>query len=344
MLSITKELCALNGVTGCEDEVAEYIINRITPHVDEIKVDPLGSIIAYKKGTIDPPEKIMFFSHMDEIGFIVKRITDDGYIKFGIVGMNTDPRAVIGKRVLIGENRVPGVIGIKAIHLTTADERKIMPKVQEMYIDIGAETKENALKLVSYGDYIVFDSQPEDFGEGLIKARALDGRAGCAALIKLIEEGPDVSAVYVFAAQDEVGFRSSTGGGPAAFNAEAEVAIVVDGVIAADLPGVSAYDRVCEVGKGAVVPFMNGAIYDKNLVALIQRLADENGITWQEQTVPSPGGMLSKTIEKTRTGVKVCGISVPVRYPRTGASLAAVSDIEAVYDLASEVLKTFGGK
>ena len=129
----------------------------------------------------------MLCAHMDEVGVIITRITDDGFLKFDFVG-GVDRRVAIGKPVVIGEKKVPGVIGLKAIHLTTKEERKKAPKTESLYIDIGAKDRESAEKLVELGDYGAFVCQPEEFGDGLFKARAIDDRVGCAIMLKLLEE------------------------------------------------------------------------------------------------------------------------------------------------------------
>jgi len=184
VLNTLKELCLLSGVSGDEDEVRQYIMDKASPFAGSLRTDALGNLIVFKKGKKSTGNKLMLCAHMDEVGIIVTRITDEGFLKFDFVG-GVDRRVAIGKPVSIGPNQVPGVIGLKAIHLTTREERKKAPKTDALYIDIGARDKESAEKLVELGAYGAFVCEPEEFGDGLFKARAIDDRVGCAVMLKL---------------------------------------------------------------------------------------------------------------------------------------------------------------
>ena len=178
MIELMKQLCALPGPSGCEDAVREFVLEKVKPFADEMKTDAIGNIMVFRKGKKALERPVVLCAHMDEVGVIIKKITDDGMLKFGFVG-GVDPRVVIGRPVRFGD--VQGVIGIKAVHLTTAAERRTMPKTKDLYIDIGAASKAAAEDKVSLGDYGVFDSAVVEFGDGLIKAKAIDDRVGCAA-------------------------------------------------------------------------------------------------------------------------------------------------------------------
>ena len=162
-----------------------FLKEKITPYADKITVDTIGNLIALKKGSSD--KKIMLAAHMDEVGFIVSGINDKGYIEFKTVG-GIDTRVMLSKRVLVGRNKIPGVIGIKAIHLQEKSERDSVPTVKDLYIDIGADNKEDAEKFVCVGDYISFDTKFEMLGKNTFKAKAIDDRAGCAILLELIKK------------------------------------------------------------------------------------------------------------------------------------------------------------
>ena len=168
MIELMKQLCALPGPSGCEDAVREFVLEKVKPFADEIKTDAIGNIMVFRKGKKALERPVVLCAHMDEVGVIIKKITDDGMLKFGFVG-GVDPRVVIGRPVRFGD--VQGVIGIKAVHLTTAAERRTMPKTKDLYIDIGAASKAAAEDKVSLGDYGVFDSAVVEFGDGLIKAK-----------------------------------------------------------------------------------------------------------------------------------------------------------------------------
>ena len=165
MIDTVKTLCYLSGVSGFEDEVRDYILERVLDHADEIVTDPMGNLMVFKKGRVTPQKRVMLAAHMDEVGLIITSIDDDGYLKFSFVG-GIDRRVAIGKSVFVGDNRVPGVIGIKAYHLVSRDEEKKVPKTDDMYIDIGVKNKKEAQEIVSLGDAAVFDDTIVEFGVG----------------------------------------------------------------------------------------------------------------------------------------------------------------------------------
>ena len=329
MLNTLKELCRLDGVSGNEDEVRRYLIDKATPHADRLHVDPIGSLIVFKKGKKSTGNKLMLAAHMDEVGVIVTHITDDGFLKFDFVG-GVDRRVAIGKPVVIGQNKIPGVIGLKAVHLTAKEERKKVPKTDSLYIDIGAKDKQSAQQRVEPGDYGAFVCRPEEFGDGLFKARAIDDRVGCAVMLKLLEEDLPLDVTFAFTAQEEVGTRGAFG---AAFSVTPEIALVLETTTAADLPGVEGHRRVCSPGKGPVISYMDGGtIYDRPLFETLRRLAEENRIPWQTKEYIS-GGNDARTIQRSKSGVRVAALSAAVRYLHAPASVGSVADFESMLKL-----------
>ena len=195
----------LNGVSGYEENVRNFIINEIKDFC-EYKIDNLGNLIAFKKGNSTPKNKVMISAHMDEVGMIVTYINSDGTLKISSVG-GVDPRVVFGRQVIIGENNLIGVIGAKAIHNLSEEERKTAVRFDKMYIDIGCENKEGAEKLVSLGDTVAFSSDYIEFGNGFIKAKAIDDRAGCAIMINMIKSELEFDTWFTFVVQEEIGLR-----------------------------------------------------------------------------------------------------------------------------------------
>ena len=206
MLETLKTLCSLSGVSSREDQVRDYIRRRVEPHADQVRTDALGNLIVFKRGARAAGNRLMLCAHMDEVGLIVKSVTDEGYLKFGCVG-GIDRRVLLGKRVTVGERAVPGVIGLKAIHLTTPEERKKVPKLTDLYIDIGAKDQAEALAQVELGDVCTFVSDTVEFGSGMLKAKAIDDRVGCAVMVKLLEEELPMDCTFVFSVMEEVGTR-----------------------------------------------------------------------------------------------------------------------------------------
>jgi len=334
MLEQLKELCALNGVSGNEDEVRNYIRRAAAPCADFIRTDAVGNLIVHKKGKRATGNKLMIAAHMDEVGLIVTGITEQGFLRFDFVG-GVDRRVAIGKHVVVGEKCIPGIIGLKAIHLVERDEMKKVPKVENLYVDIGVKDRAAAEALVSLGDYGSFVTKPEEFGSGMFKAKAIDDRLGCAVMLALLKEELPLDVTFVFTAQEEVGTRGAFG---AAFSVTPEVALVLETTTAADLPDVPGSQRVCRPGKGPVISYMDaGTIYDRGLFEALGNLADANQIPWQTKEYVA-GGNDARSIQRTKSGVRVAAISAAVRYLHAPASVASLKDFEDILCLTRHFL------
>ena len=324
MRSELFELCRLNGVSGDEDRVREYIRRKAEPYADSMRTDALGNLIVFKKGKKSTGNKVLVAAHMDEVGLIVTKVTEDGFLKFDFVG-GVDRRVTIGKPVVLGENKVPGIIGLKAIHLVKREEMSKAPKTESLYIDIGAKNKEEALALVEPGTYGSFVGEPEEFGNGLIKAKAIDDRIGCAIMLSLLRQELPMDVTFAFTAQEEVGTRGAFG---AAFSVTPEIALVLETTTAANLPDVEDHRKVCAPGKGPVISFMDGAtIYDRPLFEKLRDLAVKNEIPWQTKEYIA-GGNDARTIQRTKSGVRVAAMSAAVRYLHAPASVGSMADFE----------------
>jgi len=340
MVNTLKTLCMLSGVSSFEDEVRNYIKERVASHADSIRVDAMGNLIVFKKGAKSTGNKLMLCAHMDEVGLIIRAITEDGYLKFSCVG-GIDRRVLLGKRVTVGDNKATGIIGLKAIHMTSPEERKRVPKLEEYYIDIGAKDKEEAEKLVSIGDCGVFVSDVVEFGNGMLKAKAIDDRVGCAILVKLLEEDLPMDCTFVFTVQEEVGTRGAFG---AAFSVTPEIAMVLEGTTAADNPALDEHCQVCWPGRGPVISWMDGsAVYDRELFELLRDLADQNNVPWQMKHYLA-GGTDAGAIQRTKEGVRVTGISAAVRYLHAPSSVASISDMEHMLTLARLFIRAVAEK
>ncbi|MBS6445383.1 MAG: M42 family peptidase [Ruminococcus sp.] len=328
MLENLKELCLLNGISGDEKSVREYIISQIKDYVQSYTVDNLGNLIVFKKGKSSSDKKVLISAHMDEVGLIATYINYDGTIKFDTVG-GINPDVIIGRQVSV--NGLFGVVGTQAIHNIPQSQRGKEPNVQEMYVDIGTNSKEETLKYVSLGDSINFFSKYENFGNDYIKSKALDDRVGCAILIDLIKSNLEFDAYFTFVVQEEVGLRGSK---VASYTVNPDYAIVLEGTTAGDIGGSVGEKKVCTIGDGAVVSFMDRrTIYDKELYRLCFDISKENNIPCQTKTMVA-GGNDSGSIHISRGGVRTIAISVPCRYIHSGASVMALSDAHACESLA----------
>lgn len=326
-----KELCLINSTSGDESAVRDFIINEIKDYC-EYDVDNLGSVIALKKGRKTPDKKVMLCAHMDEVGFIITDITDDGYLKFAPVG-GIDSKVAADRVVKV--NDVKGVIGLKPVHLLGEDEKKKSPKYKELCIDIGAKDKEDAQKYVHLGDYAYFESEYYEFGDSFIKSKALDDRIGCMLLIELIKSELEYDTYFCFNVQEEVGLRGSA---CTAYAVQPDISVVFESTTAGDICGVSGGDRVCVLGEGPVVSFMDGrTIYDKELYRLAMEIAENNGIKAQTKTAIA-GGNDAGAIQTSGKGSRVMAISLPCRYIHSAASVVKESDIDETRKLVKALL------
>lgn len=336
MMALLEQLCMLNSTSGREERVRTFILNRLQGKAD-ITVDPLGNVLAFVKGRERAKKTVMFTAHMDEVGFIISYITEEGYLKFSPVG-GIDNKVIAGRAVTVGEQNTPGVIGIKAVHLTEKADSGKVPDVSSMYIDIGAKDKAEAETKVQIGDAAYFICDFKRLGEHKFKAKAIDDRFGCAVMLDMIEQGVDYDCWFCFLVQEEVGLR---GAGPAAFRVKPDYAVVLEATTAADVAGVKPEDSVCIQGDGAVVSFMDrSTVYNRALFQHAFRLAKENGIACQTKTTVA-GGNDAGAIHKANGGIYTLTVSLPCRYIHSATSVADVRDMEACRALAPLLLNAY---
>ena len=335
MIDKIKKLSLLCGTSGRETKIREYIISEIDGKCDWHE-DALGNIIAFKKGRNTPSRKVMLDAHMDEVGVIVTFITSDGMLKFSPVGgINTK---VLLARQIVFDNGTLGVVGIKPIHLSKGDEKTKIPDSDSLYIDIGVSSKEEAEKYIKIGDTGVFVSEFVEFGENKIKGKALDDRVGCAVMLDMIDSDLLYDAYFSFSVQEEIGLRGAT---TSAFGIAPEYAIVLETTTAADIIDVPEHKKVCKLGEGAAVSFMDrSTLYNKELFDSAFRVAEENGIKIQPKTVIA-GGNNAGAIHKSGVGIKTITINTPCRYLHSASCVCDKKDIESVRKLAEALLNEF---
>ena len=347
-INLIRELSLAFGPSGCEDAVRALIEEQIKGDCDSYTQDKVGNLIAVIRGRgVDydakNPRRVMLASHMDEVGFMIREITEEGYLKFGVVG-GMDPRVLCGRHVLVGEQRkLHGVIASKAIHLQTPEERTKTTPVKNMYIDIGAKDGDDAKKYVTVGDYAVFDSEFVTFGKdgAKMKGKALDDRAGCAMLIEIMRDlyrtpaNMPFDVYFAFTTCEEVGI---SGANVAAFGVGPDTAIILESTAVNDLPG-AGRNFVSKQGEGGTLSLCDrGTLYDMGFVDFARRTAEQKGIKCQIKQAFT-GGTDASHIQRSLTGVRVLGLSLPTRYIHSASNVAAYSDYEQMVALVIAMLR-----
>lgn len=327
-----KELTELSGVSGCEYEVRNYIKVKLNEIGCEYHIDKLGNVIAHNKGKKN--KTLMVAAHMDEIGLIVRYIDSKGFIMFRAVG-GIDQRVLNSKVVEVGEKKIPGVIGSKAVHLMSDDEKGKALPIDKLYIDIGSSSKEETEKLVNIGDYVAFKSDYVEFGDNMIKAKALDDRVGCSAILELLSMKLDVDFYGVFTVMEEVGCR---GAHAVTYALEPDLGIVIEGTVCADMPEVEEHSKSTIIGEGAAISLMDkSTVYNIDTVRNVVKIAEDNNITYQYRK-SVVGGNDAGSIHKTKKGAKVVAISVPCRYIHSSVNVASKNDYNSVVQLTKMIL------
>lgn len=329
-----KQLSELNGISGDEKIVRDYIIENIKDKVNTYRMDKIGNLLAQKKGTQTNPPTVVISAHMDEVGLFITDITTEGYLKFQTIGF-IDINILVAKPVVIN-NSVHGVIGSKAIHLQKAEERQQSILMDYLYIDIGAISKEDAEKNVKLGDYVAFTTSFEVFGSELYKGKAFDDRAGCAVIMEVLEQKYPCDLVAVFTVQEELGLRGSK---VISNHLEADLAIVIEATSAMDIHEHDRVGWVVELGKGPACSLMDSAtIYKPELIKKTVQIAEKYNIPLQlrEGTAASND---AGNIHLSGGGIPTITISIPCRYIHSMNSVISKKDYDNCRILLDCMLK-----
>lgn len=338
MKELLKQLCELDGVPGYEDEVLAFIEKEAAPYATSMEVDPVGNLIVFKKGAKPRKRPLLIMAHMDEVGFLVKDITEDGMLKLAPAG-GIDPRVLIGRRMRVGENKIPGIISLKAIHLTTPEERKDAPGLNSLYIDIGCTSREQAEGLVMRGDPAMFDSKFLEFGVDCVKAKAIDDRVGCAVMLQLLRQELPYDTYFAFVVAEEIGSRGAT---VAAQRVAPGCVVAIEGTTAADMPDVAPHKQSTVQRQGAVVSLMDkGTVYNRPFREKVLAEADAQGVKWQYRKSAN-GGTDARVGTTCGSAAIAFGLAAPVRYIHCACNVAYLPDLEEVRKLAEIVIKEAG--
>ena len=344
-IDILQQLSDAFGVSGFEDDVRKAITDLISPHVDEVKTDVLGNLIALRRGSGD--KMLMLDAHTDEVGFVVKWIDDRGYLRIAPIG-GWDDRIVPGHRVVIvtrDGSRAYGVIGTAPPHILSPEERKAPIRMEKMFVDIGATSREEVSEMgIRIGDPMTIHYPFTELRSGYVTGKAFDDRAGCTVLVdaarRLADVDLDMNVAFSFVFGEEVGLR---GARTAAFTLEPDIAIAIEGTIGADMPGVAEESQPVRLGIGPAISVADRSIVvSRRMLTFIEQIADAAAIPYQYK-LPTYGGTDAGAIHLTRGGVLAGVISVPCRYIHSPISTLRLNDLEHTIRLVTDVTKSLPG-
>lgn len=334
-VELLRRLLEAFGPSSLEDEVRDILAGELRAFGVPISVDRTGNLLAHLRHA-ENATRVVLFCHMDEVGLMLTDVDEDGFFRFETLGQ-IDPRALCGRFVRLsgGCDRHLGLIAAKGIHLQDRKERETLPKVEDMYLDIGATDRAAALAALTPGDVGAFDTPFAVFGEEgrFFRGKALDDRVGCAALaalaVRFWQEPPPVDLTVVFLSRCEAVPESAV---PALASLAPDVAILIDAIPAEDAGD---KPRGVQLGGGAVLPFVSGrTLYDRKLHALARELAAEAGIPF---VLPAQMELRADAADLHRAGagMRCLCVGYPVRYAKTPTSVASFADVKALEDLLS---------
>jgi putative aminopeptidase FrvX len=330
-----ETLVSTPGISGREERIREVVKKEMEGLVDEVRIDRLGNLIGMRKGS---GSKVMLSAHMDSIGFLVRHIDNDGFLRLSPVG-GFDPRTLVMQKVVVlGKKEYIGLVSPQEppIHKQKKEDREKAPKLDDIFVDLmvpADEVKAN----VSIGDPISLYRAPE-VTDRAVTAPYLDDRLGVYCLIEALRAAKTTAEIHaVVSVQEEVGVRGAT---TSAFDLEPDIGVALDVSIAGDLPGTEGHQRGLVQGEGVAVSVMDSmTISDSRLVKRFQELADEKGIKYQLDILLG-GGTDAGGIQLTKAGVPVITIGPPVRYVHTVNEMALISDIDCTVQLLSTFLES----
>ena len=335
-VSLLKEICEVAGAPGYEQRIREFIIKEVSPLVDEIKVNNMGNVYAIKKGK--NPKKVMIGAHMDEIGFIVTHIDDNGFVRFHTLG-GFDPKTLTAQRVIIhGKKDVMGVMGAKPIHVMSAEERTKNPKTTDYFIDLGLSKKE-VEEVIEIGNPITRAGELIEMGN-CVNCKSIDNRVSVFILIETLRALKDKEVPFdlygVFTVQEEVGIR---GANVSSMDIQPHFGFGLDTTIAYDVPGAQAHEKITCLGEGTAIKIMDAStISDYRMVEFMKETANKHKIKWQPEILTA-GGTDTAGIQRMNDGGAISGaVSIPTRHLHQVIEMADKSDIQASIDLLENCL------
>ncbi|MBI5915589.1 MAG: M42 family metallopeptidase [Bacteroidetes bacterium] len=340
-VALLKKICEIPGAPGFEQRIRQFVLQEVTPLVDEVSIDSMGSITAIKKGR--SPKKVMVAAHLDEISFIVTHIDDDGFLRLHTLG-GFDPKTLTAQRVIVhGRQDLIGVMGSKPIHIMKPEERNKAPQIQDYFIDLGMK-KTEVEKLVSIGDPVTRERELIEMGD-CVNSKSIDNRVSVFILIEALRELQDKELPFdvygVFTVQEEVGIRGAIS---SAHRIDPDFGIAVDTTIAYDVPGALPHEMVTKLGDGAAIKIMDsGVISDYRMVGYLKEMAKTHGIKWQPEILTG-GATDTLGIQRSGKHGSIAGaISVPTRHIHSVIEMAHKTDIRNCIDLLKAGLLNLDG-
>lgn len=334
-VSLLKEICEVAGAPGHEQRVREIVLREIDGLVDSHSIDNMGNIIAIKKGK--EPKRAMVAAHMDEIGFMVKHIDDEGFLRFTPLG-GFDPKTLTAQRVIVhGTKDIVGVMGSKPIHVMTAEERTKPPKIDDFFIDLGLP-KSEVEKFISVGDVVTRERELIEMGN-CVNCKSIDNRVSVFILIealKVMKNLPyDVYAV--FTVQEEIGLRGAL---VASHAVSPDFGFGLDTTIAFDVPGAKPEEKITELGKGVAIKLYDtSAVADYRMVKYMKEVAGKHSITWQPEVLTGGGTDTAGMQRMSKQGVIAGAVSIPTRHIHQVIEMADKDDIQGAIDLLVNCLQ-----
>jgi len=336
-LELLDKICSTPGTSGYEKRIRDLVIELATPLCDELEVDPMGNVMAIKKGKTD--KRVMAAAHMDEIGFIVTHVDDDGFIRFHTLG-GFDPKTLTSQRVIVhGKKDIIGVMGTKPIHLMKQEERSKVVPISDYFIDTGMSKKE-VDKYVSLGNPITRERQMIEMGD-CVNSKSLDNRISVYILLKTLEALKGKTVPYdfyaTFTVQEEVGLRGAIS---SAHLVDPDFAFGLDVTIAFDVPGAQPHEMITRLGKGTAIKVMDGStICDYRMVEYMKETADKSKIKWQAEILPAGGTDTAGLQRYGKKGAIAGAISIPLRNMHQTIEMVNKKDVEASIKLLVACVK-----
>lgn len=350
IIDILARLSQIHGPSGYEDEARRWIRQEVSQLTKDIETDSIGNLFVKVPGQPEGP-KVMVASHLDEVGLIVKYVEDNGFLRFEPLG-SVDPRILLAVRVLVGGSKsqpfgVYGTVGYKPPHILTGEEANRTIPLSDLYIDIGATSKEEVSKLgIGIGSIVTFDEPFRKLGGGSrVMGKAFDDRSGCAAALALIEsfvkERAKASIVFVFTVQEELGLR---GAEVAANHVQPDLGLVLETTVAADVPDARPRDWITAIDKGPTIRVMDSSMVTQRLMLeYIKKTAEDNDIPQQLQ-LSRAGGTDAGRIHLSGLGVPTGLVSTPCRYLHGPSSVLSLADLRNVVRLTEAALRSMESK